>query len=154
MKEQVFDWANWSHYAALPLRLIVGCSFVVLGLQKLAGYFGGPGLTGTAESLSAAGLGPNMFWAWIVGLLELIGGAAVVLGVLTRWVALVLALESLVAVIAAPGVTNVEFRLSALAAFAALTLLGPQRYALDLTSPTLASWSHLDHTRGSASKAA
>ena len=145
---------RWSHYAALPLRIVLGCSFVVLGLQKLGGYFGGPGLARTAELVAAGGLTPGTFWAWIVGLLELLGGAAIVFGLLTRWTALVLALESVVAVIAAGQTTNVEFRLAALAAFVALALLGPQRYALDLTSPRLASWSRLNDTHGPASKAA
>ena len=150
---------RWSHSAALPLRIVLGGWFVVLGLQKLAGYFGGPGLAKTAELMVSGGLTPGTFWAWVVGLLELLGGAAVVLGLLTRWVALVLALlvlalESLVAIVAAGQVTNVEFRLAALAAFVALALLGPQRCALDLTSPRLASWSRLDDTRGPASKAA
>ena len=110
---------RWSHYAALPLRIVLGCSFVVLGLQKLGGYFDGPGLARTAEWMASGGLMPGAFWAWIVGLLELLGGATIVLGLLTRWAALVLALESLVATIAAWQVTNVEFRLTALAAFAA-----------------------------------
>jgi putative oxidoreductase len=145
---------RWSHYAALPLRIVLGCSFVVLGLQKLAGYFGGPGLAGTAELMAAGGLSPGVFWAWIVGLLELLGGAAIVLGVLTRWAALVLALESLIATIGAWQLANVEFRLAAFAAFVTLALLGPQRYALDLRSPKLASWSRLGDTRGPASKAA
>jgi putative oxidoreductase len=123
-----------SHYAALPLRIVLGCSFVVLGLQKLAGYFDGPGLARTAELMATGGLTPGTFWAWIVGVLELLGGAAIVLGLLTRWAALVLALESLAATIAGWQLTNVEFRLAALAAFVALALLGPQRYALDLTS--------------------
>jgi len=145
---------RWSHSAALPLRIVLGGWFVVLGLQKLAGYFGGPGLAKTAELMVSGGLTPGTFWAWVVGLLELLGGAAVVLGLLTRWVALVLALESLVAIVAAGQVTNVEFRLAALAAFVALALLGPQRCALDLASPRLASCSRLDDTRGPASKAA
>ena len=34
---------RWRHYAALPLRIVLGFAFVVLGLQKIAGYFGGPG---------------------------------------------------------------------------------------------------------------
>jgi len=89
-----------SHYAALPLGIVLGCSFVVLGLQKLAGYFDGPGLARTAELMATGGLTPGTFWAWIVGLLELLGGAAIVFGLLTRWAALVLALESLVATIA------------------------------------------------------
>ena len=145
---------RWRHYAALPLRIVLGCSFVVPGLQKLAGYFDGPGLARTAETMAAGGLSPGVFWAWIVGLLELLGGAAIVLGLLTPWAAAVLALESLVAMIGAWQVTNVEFRLAALAAFVALALLGPQRYALDLKSPRLASWSRLGDIRGPASKAA
>ena len=87
-------------------------------------------------------------------MLELLGGAAIVLGLVTPWAALVLALESLVATIGAWQLTNVEFRLAALAAFVALALLGPQRYALDLKLPRLASWSRLGDTRGPASKAA
>src|SRR5437899_5943195 len=141
---------RWSHYAALPLRIVLGGWFVVLGLQKLAGYFGGPGVGKTAELMVSGGLTPGTFWAWVVGLLEVLGGAAVVLGLLTRWVALVLALESLVAIVAAVQMTNVEFRLAALAAFVARALLGPLRCALDLASPRLASWSRLDDTRGPA----
>jgi len=145
--------ARWSHYAALPLRIVLGCSFVVLGLQKLAGYFGGPGLGGTAEFMASVGFTPGTFWAWVVGLVELLGGAAIVLGLLTRWTALVLALESLAAIIAAGSATNLEFRLAAFAGFITLALLGPQRYALDLTVPTLASWSCVE-SREPASKAA
>jgi hypothetical protein len=40
-------------------------------------------------------------------------------------VALALALESILAVVAAMHVTNVEFRLAALGAFVALALVGP-----------------------------
>jgi putative oxidoreductase len=141
-------------WVPLPLRIVLGCSFVVLGLQKLGGYFDGAGLARTGELMATGGLTPGTFWAWIVGVLELLGGAAIVLGLLTRGVALVLALESLVATIAGWQLTNVEFRLAALAAFVALALLGPQRYALDLKSLRLASWSRLGDTRGSASKAA
>jgi len=144
---------RWSHYAALPLRIVLGGAFVVLGLQKLAGYFGGPGLSWMADFMASFGLTPGAFWAWVVGLIELLGGGAVVLGLLTRWTALVLALESLAAIIAAGPVTNLEFRLVALAAFVALALLRPQRYALDLTVPRLASWSRID-AREPASKAA
>ena len=147
-------FASWSRYAALPLRIILGCSFVAIGLQKLAGAFGGAGLTATADLLAANGLMPGIYWAWAVGLIEVLGGAAILLGLLTRWVALVLAAESLIPVIAAAPSTNVEFRLAALAAFVALVLLGPQRYALDLISTKLESWSDLDHTGGAASKAA
>ena len=101
----------------------------------------------------SAGLAPGAFCAWAVGLVELLGGAAIVLGLLTRWTALVLALESLAAIIAAAPGTNLEFRLAALAVFVALALLGPQRYALDLAVPALAAWSRVE-PREPASRAA
>src|SRR5438034_7735952 len=53
---------RWSHSAALPLRIVLGGWFVVLGLQKLAGYFGGPGLGKTAELMVSGGLTPGTFW--------------------------------------------------------------------------------------------
>jgi len=68
---------------------------------------------------------------------------ALIPGILTRWTALVLALESLAAVAAVTaGIPiNVEFRLAALAGLVSLALLGPQSYALDVMVPQLASWS-------------
>ena len=63
---------RWSHYAALPLRIVVGCSFVVLGLQKLGGYFDGPGLARTAELMAsgggASGLRTFNFSGWVMSL--------------------------------------------------------------------------------------
>src|SRR5262245_35178394 len=147
-------WDRWSYYAALPLRVVLGCSFIVLGSQKLSEYFGGHGLTRTAELMVASGLTQGMFWAWVVGLVEVLGGIAIVVGLLTRWVALLLALESIAAIVVGGQVAKAEFRWEALASFVALALLGPQRYAVDLTSPRLLSWSHLDGTHGSASKTA
>jgi putative oxidoreductase len=135
--------ARWSQYAALPLRFLLGALFLVLGTQKLFGYFGGPGLNATAQLLASAGFTPGLFWAWIAGVVELLGGAALLVGALTRWTALTLALESLVSIvaIAAGAPVNIEFRLAALAALVALGLIGPQSYALDTTVPALASWS-------------
>ena len=84
----------------------------------------------------------------------LVSGDPTKLKQLGRRYGVVLALESLVATLAGWQLANVEFRLAALAAFAALALLGPQQYALDLKSPKLASWSRIGDTRGPASKAA
>lgn len=140
--------ARWSQYAALPLRLGLGVAFAGLGSQKLFGYFGGAGLEATAQALASAGVTPGAFWAWVVGLVELLGGAALILGVLTRWTALALAIESLVAIVVTlSGVaTNVPFRIATLGALVALGLIGPQRYALDTTVPALASWAEAPAT--------
>jgi putative oxidoreductase len=138
--------ARWTHYAALPLRFVLGALFIGLAAQKLWGYFGGPGLTGTAQAMETAGFIPGTMWAWVAGLVELLGGIGLVAGVFTRWTALVLALESLVAVVslAAGAPVNVPFRLATIAGLGAITLIGPQMYALDLCVPALGQWAAAD----------
>jgi putative oxidoreductase len=131
--------ARWRQYASLPLRLVLGALFLMHGSQKLFGVFGGPGLSGTAASMASLNATPGLFWAWVAGLVELIGGAALVLGAVTRWTAIVLGLEWLMTIVAAAfgAATNVEFRLGALAGLVALSLIGPQLYALDTRVPML-----------------
>ena len=71
------------------LRIGAGLLFMQHGAQKLFGMFGGMGPNGgTVELMSQFGL---------AGVLEFFGGLLIVLGLLTRPVALVLALEMLVA---------------------------------------------------------
>ncbi len=131
--------ARWRECAAVPLRALLGGLLLVLGYLKLVE----PGFSATVQLMEPFGFVPGAAWTWAVGLLELLGGAALVLGVLTRWASLVLALESLAALAAAgAGASiNVEARVAMLAGLAALALIGPQRYALDLRLPALASWS-------------
>jgi putative oxidoreductase len=71
------------------LRIGAGLLFFLHGGPKLFGWFGGMGPEGgTAELFSLMGL---------AGVLEVFGGMAIVLGFLTRPVAVVLALEMLIA---------------------------------------------------------
>jgi putative oxidoreductase len=71
------------------LRAGAGLLFMMHGAQKLLGWFGGVGGEGgTAQIMSQMGL---------AGILELGGGALIVLGMLTRPIALLLAVEMLVA---------------------------------------------------------
>ena len=71
------------------LRIGAGLLFMQHGAQKLFGMFGGMGPNGgTVELMSQMGL---------AGVLEFFGGLLVVLGLLTRPVALLLAIEMLVA---------------------------------------------------------
>jgi putative oxidoreductase len=134
--------ARWHDLAALPLRVALGIIFLVHGAQKLFGLFGGPGLSGVAEFLASLGLVPGMFWAFVAGVLELVGGAALLLGLLTRWVALALALEMAVSLVlvhlpagfaAAQG--GAEFPLALIGGLLSLFLSGAQRYALDARLP-------------------
>lgn len=71
------------------LRLGAGILFIEHGLQKMFGILGGVGAPGqTAPLLSQLGL---------AGMLELVGGAMIVLGFLTRPVAFVLLCEMVAA---------------------------------------------------------
>lgn len=71
------------------LRIMAGLLFMQHGSQKLFGWMGGFGpQNGTAEFISIFGL---------AGVLEFWGGLLIVLGLLTRPVALVLFLEMMIA---------------------------------------------------------
>jgi putative oxidoreductase len=69
----------------LILRLVVGLVFMAHGSQKLFGWFGGPGLGGTAQFFQSLGLRPTHVWAAIAGLAEFVGGALTALGFLGPW---------------------------------------------------------------------
>jgi putative oxidoreductase len=80
--------APWSAAALTLLRVGAGALFMLHGLQKLFGYFGGE------QVPLASQLG-------VAGILELAGGALLVLGLLTRPVAAILTLEMLAALVIA-----------------------------------------------------
>lgn len=153
MAQKMF--ANWHAYAALPLRFVLGIAFMVHGTQKLVGWFGGPGLAGAAEFLALLGFVPGTLWAVVAGLVELIGGAAILAGVLTRWVALALALRTLVALVAvqAAGVAlpgAIEARFLLMGALIALACTGPQRFAAEVYAPRIARYDEPIETRRAA----
>jgi putative oxidoreductase len=65
------------------LRVVVGGIFVGHGLQKLKGYWGGPGLEGTEKMMTSMEMHPAPVQARAVALAETVGGAALALGVAT-----------------------------------------------------------------------
>jgi putative oxidoreductase len=74
----MMDWA------LLVLRIGLGAIFLGHGLQKVFALFGGPGIKGFAGMLSGLGFTPALFWAYVAGYTELIGGLFLILGILTR----------------------------------------------------------------------
>jgi putative oxidoreductase len=68
----------------LILRLSIGIMFMGHGMQKLFGFFGGPGINGFAKFLTSLGFAPPVFWAYVSGCTELVGGLFLVLGLFTR----------------------------------------------------------------------
>lgn len=124
----------------LALRLAVGGTALVHGLQKLTGIWNGPGLGGFESILSEAGFEHGK-WLSILGAVgEVAGGALLILGLLTP-----LAAASVLAVMInawalrqssapgleyfAPGGTEYEMLLGICAGVIILT--GPGRFALD-----------------------
>lgn len=67
----------------LVLRAVVGVIVAGHGAQKLLGWFDGPGFDPTAATLDAAGYPAERAMTWVLGLSEIVGGLALVIGFLT-----------------------------------------------------------------------
>jgi putative oxidoreductase len=83
----------------LPVRIGAGVIFTAHGAQKLFGWFGGYGLEGTAGWMESIGLAPGTLMAALAGGAEFFGGLLLIVGLLVRPTAVVLALTMLVAII-------------------------------------------------------
>ncbi len=80
---------EWEGYARSALRVVAGLLFVLHGLQKVFGMFGGIGGHGATP--------PMWSELWVAGLLETAGGVPIVLGLFTRPIAFLLCGEMAVA---------------------------------------------------------
>jgi len=127
-----------SGFAPLALRLPIGITFIAHGAQKLFGAFGGYGLESTGQWMASIGLEPGYFMALMAGSAEFFGGLLLLIGLLTRPAALVLAVTMLVAIFTvhfANGLfmanNGYEFGLALLAASVSLVFSGAGKLALD-----------------------
>mgnify|MGYP000565801134 CR=1 FL=1 len=126
--------------ASLALRIPTGIIFAAHGAQKLFGAFGGYGLDGTGQWMASIGLEPGYLMALGAGSAEFFGGIALLLGLLVRPAALVLAITMLVAILAVHignglfmSNNGYEFGLSLLAISVALTFTGAGAFSFDRT---------------------
>jgi len=115
------------------LRVVVGIVFAmhggqkifVIGIQHVAGMFGSLGIPLPITS------------AVVVSLVEFLGGIALILGLATRWAALLIAIDMAVAVLKVHlphgffGPGGFEYPLTLLAANLALVLSGPGAAAME-----------------------
>ena len=130
--------ATNNSFSALALRLPLGIIFAAHGAQKLFGWFGGYGLQGTGQWMESIGLGPGVLMAALSGSAEFFGGLALILGLLIRPAALVLAVTMLVAIFTV-HISNglfmsnngYEFALALLAISIAIVIEGAGKLSLD-----------------------
>lgn len=80
------------------LRIMTGLILFVAGAGKVLGWFGGFGMEMTL-SMFQSNLNLSAFWAYVSSYAELIGGFLLLIGLFTRFAALVLFINMLVAVV-------------------------------------------------------
>jgi putative oxidoreductase len=83
--------------ATAILRVVLGIVFFAHGAQKLLGWFGGFGFTGTMGYFTGAMHIPAVF-AFLAIMAEFFGGLGLILGFLTRIAAFGIAMNMLVAI--------------------------------------------------------
>ncbi|WP_165313240.1 DoxX family protein [Vibrio ziniensis] len=125
-------------FAPLALRLPISIIFMAHGSQKLFGWFGGYGLQGTGQWMASIGLEPGVLMAFLAGSGEFFGGLFILIGLLTRPAAAVLAFTMVVAILST-HISNglflsnggYEFGLALLAAAVSLAISGAGKLSVD-----------------------
>lgn len=127
-----------SSLTGLALRIPAGIIFIAHGAQKLFGSFGGYGLEGTGQWMASIGLEPGYLMALAAGSAEFFGGIALLIGLLTRPAALILAITMLVAIVTVHlphglfmSNNGYEFGLALLAMSVALVVNGGGSFSVD-----------------------
>lgn len=125
---------KWGDIAPLVLRVAFGLVFFMHGWQKMT-EFGVPGVTGMLT-----GLGfplPGVFAVLLIAA-EVLGGAALILGVFTHWAAKISAFVALVAWVTVHlgkgffmSGGGYEFIMVLFAVAVSLMITGPGKYSLD-----------------------
>jgi uncharacterized membrane protein YphA (DoxX/SURF4 family) len=118
MHHKNYDWA------LLVLRVVVGIVFIAHGWDKWQN------LSGTTGFFASVGL--PVFLVYVVALIELLGGLAILLGVKTRLAGYLLAVVMAGAILLVKGkmgfLGGYEYDLTLLAAALALAMLPPGHY--------------------------
>jgi putative oxidoreductase len=123
-------------WGLLLLRFIVGLVMVVAGWKKLFEF----GVPAFGKALAAEGVPLAMFFAWGVTLLEVVGGAFLIIGLLSRLVALLLAIDMVVAIflvtidigfLSSSGKSGVELNLLLIGGLLMVLFAGPGSISVD-----------------------
>ena len=113
----------------LALRLVMGLIFIVHGAPKLRN------LKETGIWLGSEGFRPGIFWALMLGLLEVFGGLALIIGFTTELFGLLFTVEMIIAALWKMKkkmglVMGYELDLALAAAAFVIATLGPGIYSV------------------------
>src|SRR5579875_809194 len=122
----------------LIIRLVIGLTFVGHGMQKLFGWFGGPGITGMGQWLESIGIKPGgKYWAIYAGVFELVGGILFTVGYLTWLGAALIVIIIIDAIVTVHGKNGYwadkggfEYNFVLIAVTIGVALTGPGQYSL------------------------
>jgi putative oxidoreductase len=122
----------------LVVRVVFGLIFAAHGAQKLFGWFGGYGISGTSGWLESSGFRPGKFFATALGLTEFIAGLLLALGFLGPVGPALIVAVMIVAMITVHwknaffvSTNGIEHPLMFTVAAIGLALTGPGRYSID-----------------------
>jgi putative oxidoreductase len=124
-------------WAFLVLRLALGFTFMAHGAQKLFPISGGPTVSMMAGMLGKMGLHPPMLWAYLSALAEFGGGFLVVAGLLTRFGAISIVVNMLMAIHLVHfkngwiGKGGYEYNVVLISIGLALAIAGAARFSID-----------------------
>lgn len=122
------QWAQrLSPWTPVVLRVVVGIIFAVHGWQKFSN------MDGTIGFFSMIGIPAATFSAYLVSIVELVGGIALIAGLWTRVAAKLLGIVMLVATLItiSKGFNMFELPLVLLAACFTLFCIGGGKYSMD-----------------------
>lgn len=122
----------------LVIRLVVGLTFAAHGLQQSVGLWGGSGMVGWTGAMDHMGFRPAQYWALGSTVVQVGGGIAFALGLLTPIAAAALVGIGLVIILKVhwqKGFWNskggFEFPLTLLAGAIGILLIGPGGISID-----------------------
>jgi len=115
------------------LRIGLALIFIAHGYPKI---FSSTGFHGIVKFFESINIKPAKFWVLVVGVVEFFGGILLFVGLFTQLVALLLAIDMLVAILKVNFkkglIGGYEFELILLLSALALIVLGPGAFSLDL----------------------
>jgi putative oxidoreductase len=121
-------------WAFTIFRVVVGSVFLAHGIQKFFMY----GLHGVAGAFASMGVPVPAVTSVLVAVVELFGGAALILGFLTRWAAALNGFDMVVALLLVhlkngffAQKNGIEFPLTLLVACVVLAIHGPGAASVD-----------------------